>query len=395
MSTALEDAPAATSTATETATEEIAQVGTTGSTTDSQGAQAESTPPADDELEEFKAEVAKATGAEPTNTETESKPETETATPPGEPADKSGEEEESAALSQEKQVPDKLTDRPEWQKLTAIADKVGKVEGKEARALLRGFFKREYDLGQVIEKTKPAQEVYQEMLQSVGGNAQGFSNMRQLIKDFDADPAGSVPKLKILLDDAMKRAGMVLQSPELLTEHQQLEAQLRDGVIDQAAYEKRNSELLELEQVRTTSKRTQAQTQAERDRQQRQQSEKQRAEAAGAIDNAEAAWTDNKSKTDIDFAPVQKQFNRIARENAEILFKEINRIPTVKEINELLEKSLKQAKDEVAVFRPKPRARQAITGGSNGSSGNNRQQPSSELDEFRAEVEAAQKRHGR
>lgn len=382
----------------ETATEEIAQSGSPEVTDASKGAQAESTPPADDELAEFKADVAKASGEEPaTKTETESKTEESAAQKSDEHAADEGKEKESDAdLSQENEtVPEKLTERPEWQKLTAIADKVGKAEGKEARALLRGFYKREYDLNQSIEKAKPAQEVVQEMFQSVGGSEQGFRNMRQLIKSFDVDPAGAVPMLKTLLSDAEKRAGLVLQSPELLTEAQQLDQQVKDGVIDQTAADKRKKELLELEQVRTTQKRTQTQTDAERQRQQRTQSEQKVQAAATEINQAEEAWVNAKQKSDPDFAAVQILYSAFAKQNALDFFHKGSGLPNAKETVEILEKSLKQAKDEAAKFRPKPKARQAIASGSNGSSGNNRQQPSNELDEFKAEVERAQNRHAR
>lgn len=71
------------------------------------------------------------------------------------------------------------------------------------------------------------------------------------------------------------------------------------------------------------------------------------------------------------------------------------RVPTTAEAVALLEKSLNQAKGEAGKFRPKPKAKTPITGGSNGSSGNNRQQPGSELDEFRQVVESAVTRHRR
>lgn len=393
MNTATEDAQEVTSASTDSTTEEIVQAGSTESTADSTGDQADTTPPADEALEDFKADVAKATGTDTSKVpeeKTEAKAETDdTATEKVEPK-------ETEALSQENgKVPENLTERPEWQKLAAIADKVGKAEGKEARQMLRGFYKREYDLNQTIEKSKPAQEVVNEMFQSVGGNEQGFKNMRQLIKNFDVDPAGSVPQLKILLEDAMKRAGMVLQSPELLTESQQLEQQLREGNIDQAAFDKRSKELLELEQVRTTNKRTQAQTQAEQTRQERTQAEQKTQAAAAEINNAESAWVDGKLKSDPDFKAVEVLHSAFAKQNALDFWNKEQRMPSPKESVEILEKSLKQAKDEAAKFRPKPKARQVVTGGSNGSSGNNRQQPQNEYEEFQHEVESAMKRHGR
>ena len=345
----------------------------------------------DEGLDEFKADVAKATKAEPARTEAEAKPEVTGATKTDEPAPDKGMDKDSEALSQE--IEKSFAERPEWKAMAAL--KVDERSQKIIRQQLRTLFNRESVLTQAVERAKPAQEVVAEMFQSVGGSEQGFRNMRHLLKSFDADPAAAVPMLKTLLSDAEKRAGLVLQSPELLTEAQVLDEQVRAGVIDQGAADKRKKELLELEQVRTTQKRTQVQTEADRQRQQRAQSEFQTREAAEAINLAEANWTAGKLKNDPDFRAVQSLHGVFAQQNALDFFNEHKRMPNVKESEQLLEKSLKSAKDEAAKYRPKPKPRQAISGGANGSSGNNRQQPASEFDDFKATVEAAQQRHSR
>lgn len=378
------DAPAASSPATDSAADNTAQVAPEV-TTASPGAQAESTPPAADELAEFKADVAKAARIEPADAKP--KPDAEAAPKTDEPEQAEAKEGEDA-LSQENhgKVPEKLTERPEWQKLTAIADKLGKNAGKEVRATLRGMFKREHELTQQIEKSKPAIEVVQEMLQSVGGSEVGFTNMRHLIKSFDADPAGAVPMLEKLLEDAKSRAGLVITAPELKTELQQLDQQIKEGLIDQNAAEKRRNELVELQKARLLSE----QTQRERQTAQQRQTEQQQMQAVNDLNQTEARWVSEKQKSDPDFTAVQNLHAAFTQKNALEFHAKNNRWPNTKEAIDLLETSYKQAKAEAVKFRPAPKARMAVKGGE-GSSGNNRQQPSSEFDEFKADVERATK----
>jgi hypothetical protein len=277
--------------------------------------------------------------------------------------------------------------------LTAIADKLGKAAGKETRKVLREIYKREYDLTQTVEKSKPAVEVVQEMFQSVGGSEQGFANMRQLIKSFDSDPQGAVPMLETLLNDAKKRAGMVLQSPELLSEAQQLDQQVKDGLIEPDAAEKRKKELLELEQARMGQTRTKAQTEAQRQAQANAEQQRKTQIASTEINQAEESWTADKLKNDPDFSVVQNSFNAFAKVYALEFWNKGLGMPNAKQSVEILEKALKTAKDEAGKFRPKPTAKKPVLSGGSGSSGNNRQQPTTELERFDAIVERAIARH--
>jgi hypothetical protein len=390
----VEAAQADTSSATENAAEETAQVVPTESTTDS-GVQAEPTPPADKKFDEFDKMVDKAIG-EPKKPAAET--EVEEAAP--EKTDEQDADKDAAkdadVLSQDKKdevVPERLTERPEWKSLTAIADKLGKAAGKETRKVLREIYKREYDLTQTVEKSKPAVEVVQEMFQSVGGSEQGFANMRQLIKSFDSDPQGAVPMLETLLNDAKKRAGMVLQSPELLSEAQQLDQQVKDGLIEPDAAEKRKKELLELEQARMGQTRTKAQTEAQRQAQANAEQQRKTQIASTEINQAEESWTADKLKNDPDFSVVQNSFNAFAKVYALEFWNKGLGMPNAKQSVEILEKALKTAKDEAGKFRPKPTAKKPVLSGGSGSSGNNRQQPTTELERFDAIVERAIARH--
>ena len=398
----IDESAAATSAATETAPAPSAQGDTevTPASTNT-GDPAATTPPASEsapsELEEFKAEVARAVGQTPAKTQESEATTTETAAKTDEQSAEKGEGEETKTdLSQpDNKSPEKLTDRPEWQAITKIADKVGKEEGKAARSMLRELYKREYDLGQQLTNAKPAVEVVQEMFQAVGGNQQGFANMRHLIKSFDADPANAVPMLKTLLADAEKRAGLVLQSPELLTEAQQLDKAVEDGVLDRTAADKRKRELLELEQARTGQRRTQQQTEAQRQLAQRSQGEARAKAAVAEIETAANAWEKEKLANDPDYLPLKNLHTSRTFQLAEAEVQKLGRMLTGAEARKVADKALAEVKAEVGQLLPRKAARQAINGGGNGSSGTTRQTPMTELDEFRQEVEAAQKRHTR
>ena len=390
----IDDSTAVTSAATDTAADQTAE-SATGVTLASLGDQTGSTPPVSG-LDEFKADLAKAVGKEPEapqETEAEAEPGDlpKTDEPKVEPKDEAGESKALSNTEQEK-VPEKLTDRPEWQAATKIADKLGKAEGTQMRGILRGIYKREYDLTQTVEKLKPAGEVVQEMYQSVGSSEVGFNNMRHLIKSYDADPAAAVPMLKMLLEDAEKRAGLVIQSPELLTESQKLEKQVEEGIIDREYADRRRQELLELQQARTHQERSQKQEAEKRQQTQRAQIEQKQMAAISEIEAAAAAWEKEKMATDPDYAPLKGLHTSRTFTLAEARVAELGRMLTGSEARAIAEEALKQVKAEVGKLLPKRTARQPINGG-DGSSGNNRQQPMSEEEQFKADVARATARH--
>lgn len=360
-------------------------------TSSSKGDPADQTPPAsgvDDDLAEFKKTVTEIVGKPEEKTESTETAKTDEAAPKtdGPEAAKPGEA-VTDALSQQL----KLTERPEWKDLTAIADKVSPEAGKQVRAALRGMYKREYDLGQLVEKAKPAQAVVREMWQSVGNSEQGFNNMRALIVNFDRNPQACVPMLQKLLSDAQQRAGLVIQSPEYVTEIKSLEQQVQDGTLTQEAFDRRKKEMLEVEGARASSKTaTTAKASAEKTEQAKAAQAKMQ-QTIESLNKAEADWTANKLKTDPDFEAVQEMLGLYVNRNSQDFANTHKRVPTVAEANELLEKSLKQAKEQAGKFRPPARARRVVTDNGNGSSGNNRQQPATELDEFKQTVEQSHK----
>ena len=313
----------------------------------------------------------------------EPKPKAEEAAPKtDEPeAEVEAEEQTPEALSQESKANIPNDQRPEWKKLTAIGDKLGPAAGKEVRQVMREIYREQAALSKQVEQSKPAIEVYQEMRQSVGGNEQGLTNMRALIRNFDTDPEASVPMLETLLQDARKRAGLVIQSPELLTEAQQLDQQVADGLIDQASADKRKAELLELQKSKTVTERTKAEQQAARDRQQRAQSEQQTQKAVIEINQAQAAWEASKLKSDPDFKVVENLFRAFVEPNSLEFWNTNKRLPNAKEAGEILEKSLKQAKTEAGKFRPKPTPKTVVRD-TNGSSTQHRQQPKNQREEI-------------
>lgn len=360
----------------------------------SPGDPAESTPPAT-ELDEFKAAVAEATGAEkPAEPESEPEVAEVTAESPDEPAETATEGDESKALSQTEQgkAPEKLTDRPEWQAATKIADKLGKAAGVEMRAIMRGIYKREHELHQQVERAKPAQEVVQEMMASVGGSEQGFTNMRHLIKSFDSDPANAVPMLETLLQDAKQRAGLVIQAPELAAEVETLEQQVRDGLIDPDAADRRKQELLELQQARLVKERSERQATEKRQREAQAQSQARLSAAQKDIQTAAEQWEKEKLANDPDYLPLKSLHTSRTFMLAEAKVAELGRMLTGKEARAVADEALKQVKAEVGKLLPKKVGRQPINGG-DGSSGKNRQAPANEFEEFKRAVEDAAARH--
>ncbi len=89
---------------------------------------------------------------------------------------------------------------------------------------------------------------------------------------------------------------------------------------------------------------------------------------------------------------MREEFNDFCQLRTSRFEREHGRWPNPTEATQILEDSLKQAKATALKYRGKPKERTAITGG-NGSSGNNRQQPMTEYEQFKADVEAAQNRN--
>ncbi|MDE2100600.1 MAG: hypothetical protein KGL39_25375 [Patescibacteria group bacterium] len=345
-----------------------------------------------EKFSDFEKVVDRAEGKEvkeeikPEETEVETKTDEVAAEKKDETAETEGKvETEEKALSQE-QEPKSFKDRPEWQRLAKLD--VPEAAKKVIRGTLRELYTQQEQLVGEIEKSKPAVEIYQELHQSVGGNPQGIANIRKLMQ-YEKNPAEAVPMFELLLNDAKKRAGMVLQSPELLTEAQTLKKQLDEGQIDQPAFDKRNIELLELQKAKVGTERTTAELQAERDRQQRAQAEQKTQQAVTEINQAEENWSNAKSKTDPDFAAVQTLHSAFAKDNSLNFWNQNKRLPNAKEAVEILEKSLKMAKAEAAKFRPKQKPIVPVTAGGNGSSATTRQKPMTDFEKFEATVDAA------
>lgn len=303
-----------------------------------------------------------------------------------------GDKTEAEKAAEAAKVPEKLTDRPEWQAAVKIADKLGKTAGVEMRGIMRGMFKREFELTQQVKQLAPAREVVSEIYQSVGGTEQGFTNIRNLIKNYDAAPEEAIPMLKLLLDDAEKRAGLVLQAPELLTEAQAVDKQLADGVIDQAAADKRKSELVELQKARTGVDRTKQRSETDRLKREQQQTQARQHAAVAEIQAAATAWEKEKLAKDPDFLPLKSLHTDRCMQLATAEVQRLGRMLTGKEARGVADEALKQVKAEVGKLLPARKERKVISGG-DGSSGNKRTVPTSEFEEFQQTVAQATGRH--
>jgi hypothetical protein len=348
------------------------------------------TSPEETEKAEFISELAKARG-ETKEAETAETPE-QTETPEQEVPEATEKPEVKADdLSQsESEIPKPFTDRPEWQSLTKFGDRLGKTEGAEVRKTLRTLLERETNLVQEVERSRPHVAVVTDLIKEVG-TEQGFRNLVSFIKQSNADPATAVPMFEKLLADARQRAGLVIQSPDLLTQSQKLDQLVRDGEMTQEQADQRRKELTELEASRANTKRTASQTeQQRRATEQTAVQERQRAEFA-SIDQAERDWTIAKSKSDPDYKMVEPLFIKFAQLGATEFKAENRRNPNPADAKQILEKAYTDAKAEALKFRPR---RAAITPTRDtGTSRNTRQQPMTEAEQFKADLEAARKRN--
>jgi len=341
--------------------------------------------PAVDEKAEFLSTLAKARGEEPAET-------VETTEPPETPAQEVPEateqpEVKTDALSHESEKP--FTERPEWQALTKLGDRLGKAEGVEVRKTLRTLMERETSLAKFNQEARPRLEAVDEMIALAGGTQEGFNGMRHFFKSFHNDPAGAVPLLERLIADAKQRAGITLQSPDLLTEAQVLDRQVNDGEITRDQAERRRKELTELETTRAALKRTTQATEAERRQAtERQQSERQQA-MEQEIDQAESSWTAAKSKADPDF--VKPFFDRAAKLGAVEFQAAHGRYPTAAEAKQILEGAYTTAKKDLMATLPRRGAREPLR--DTGTSRNTRREPVTEREQFQAALEEARKRN--
>ena len=349
------------------------------------------TSPEETERADFVAKLAEARGETKTPDKAET---TEQPEPPAQEVPEGTEKPEAKAddLSQsESESAKPFTERPEWQALTKLGDKLGKAEGAEVRKTLRSMMERETTLAQEVQRSRPHVEVVTDLIKEVGSEV-GFRNLVSFIKQSNTDPAAAVPMFEKLLDDAKKRAGLVIQSPDLLTESQKLEQQVRDGEITAEFAAQRRKELTELETHRAAQKRTATQTdQQRRTAEQTAQQERIKAEYE-AINQTEQAWTDAKAKADPDFKLVQPLFNKFAQLAATEFISANKRNTTPAEAKQILEKAYAEAKTEALKFQPRRRAAMSPIR-DEGTSRNTRSQPVTEQEQFKAELEAARKRH--
>ena len=385
------DAPAASSPATDSAEplEPRQDAPDTSSTSGDQDAP----PPSKEEeaVSDIDFRIAQATGENTKETPESTTDETEPAKT-DEPASLDKSEAKTDALSQEQkqvtdEVPQNFTERPEWQALTKIGDKLGKEAGAEVRKTLRGLMDREMTLANHVEQAKPAVELYNELYTLAGNNTQGVQGTMTLIRTFEHDPKAAVPVLERLINDARQRAGLVVTSPDLAAKIEQIDKDLNDGVITAEAAKERKNELTELEQLRFGQKRTAAQIEAQKQQQVRVKTDKELAELTAAIDATEVEFTSDKKANDPDFPAVKNLFDKFSQLAAGN-FQRINgRWPTTAEAKQILEQTYKEAKAEAIRLQPKRKSLVPVR--DEGLSRNTRHQAVTPLERFEERIEKA------
>ena len=388
MTETTEAAPLASAPALEPETVETPQAAATA-TPATAGEVTDESPPSPEEtaVASFDAAWAKSQGKPAETTPSESKktevePAQEVPEEQPKPADK------PADLSQPESENVPFEQRKEWQRLVKLVDPLNKEVGKEVRATLRGLMQTEVNLRREVQQAAPHVQSVQHLVKEMG-NEIGFKNLVTFVGQVNRDPAGAVPMLEKLLNDAKQRAGMVIQSPDLLTEAQKVKAAVESGEITPEQAAQRQRELTELETHRATTKRTTAHTEAEqRQAQERKAVERQQAEFA-AIDRTEQEWTAEKLKSDPDFPLVQTLFGKFAQLAATEFVTEHKRNTTTAEARQILEKAYADAKAEALKFQPKKRAVTPVR--DEGTSRTNRPKPITPEEKFNARFDQALK----
>ena len=379
------DAPADSSTALDRGTVETPEAVIANSAT---AGDQDAPPPSHEEHAEaeFNRHLAKSRGEpDPATVEEAETPET----PENEVPEGQKPEAKAAADLSQSESEKTFTKRPEWLRVTKIVDSLGKEAGKEVRTTLRELFEKETVLTQELTKARPAVEWVTQYAAEAGGEL-GVANTLKFFKTFNHDPANAVPFLEQALADARKRAGLVIQSPDLIDQQKQLEQAVADGAITPEQAEQRRKELTEVESSRAVVKRVTAKTEAEQRQAAERQQAEQQAQWVQQTDAAEAAWTEAKGKVDPDFATLKPTFDKFAQLEA-IEFQTANkRLPNPAEAKQILEKAYADAKKDALRWQPKKRAITPVR--DEGTSRNTRQQPVTAREKFEARGEAARKR---
>jgi hypothetical protein len=345
--------------------------------------------PADDDRKAFDAAMAEAKGEKPLTDAAEI---TEEPAPleTDEPKEPKTEEAKADDLSQsESEKPFK--DRAEWQELSKLADSLGKEKGAAVRKTMRTLFEREAGLAKAVEQSKPAVDVAMELYRAAGSDQTAFTNMRAFIKTFTNDPANAVAMCEKLLIDAKTRAGLVIQSPDLLTEVQKLDQQVKDGEVTPEQAAKRKQELTELESSRATLKRKTAETDQQRQAREQEQQNQRIEQSKVETYNAEKSFLEATAKADPDYKVVYPLYAKLAQLAGREFLDTNRRLPNAAETKTICEKSFREAKAELARVRPRRQAAAPVR--DTGSSRDTRHQPVTELEQFRADLAAAKKNH--
>ena len=324
-------------------------------TTATAGEVTDDSPPSPEEtaVASFDAALAKAQG-KPAEAPPEEAPEEAEQLETEVPEAAKPEEAKPVDLSQPESENVPFEQRKEWQKLVKLVDPLNKEVGKEVRATLRGLMQTEVKLRREVQEAAPHVKTVKHLLNEMEGEI-GFRNLVTFVGAVKRDPAGAVPMLEKLLNDAKQRAGMVIQSPDLLTEAQKVQVALDAGEITPEQAAQRQKELTELETHRATTKRTTGQVEAEKRQAQERQAVERRQAEFSEINRTEQEWTEAKSKSDPDFPLVQTLFGKFAQLAATEFVTANKRYTTTAEAKQILEKAYAEAKAEAIKFQPKKR----------------------------------------
>jgi hypothetical protein len=386
MTEADEAAPLESAPALDTGTVEIPQAA--NATPATAGAEDDSPPSADEKaVAWFDGAVEKTQGTNP-NATPEEEPEKPVVSEQEMPETSEPTEPKTDDLSQtESSVSKPFIERPEWKNLTKLIDPINPEAGKELRRTLRGMMERENGLANELKTARPAVQTVEQLRQVTGGTEIAIKNTIAFFRQFNDNPRDAVPFLEKILADARHRAGLVVTSPDLKNQLDQVTKEMEEGIIPPEKAVQRQHELVELETHRAAVRRIAQQTEANNHQLLvRQTTEREQAELT-EIDQAETTWTSGQSKADPDFAILKPTFDKFAQLEA-IEFRAKNgRLPNRTEALKILEKAYGDAKVQALKLQPRRKAITPVR--DEGISRHNRPHPVTEQEKFEARFEKA------
>lgn len=278
--------------------------------------------------------------------------------------------------------------RPEWD---TVIQSVRPEQKAKVRAVMRTIFQKENELTAELSAAKPVLQTFERFRKGVGDD-QAVENTIKLVEMFSKGDPKAREMLVTLLNDLDARTGAVLTSQDLMQRNRSIDDRLQQGTIDDNEAKQLRNDLLEMEKLRVTAKRSEAEVQQRDKREQQTTVEAQ----MQATEDAGTEWEKSKMGSDPDYPALKDTVEKVAK--AMLLdhssFKS-GKVLTPTEAVKILNDSLAWAKSQVSIWQPKPRPRNGLNGHGSSSSATSRRQPANAAEEFSQRIDELEARRGR